>query len=78
MVAPAPVAAAPAESLTLERAFDFIHEQLGTGTEPILSRVERELITRALAAEGGDSARAAQRLGLTKAALLRKSKVVDL
>ncbi len=69
--------AAPAP-LTLSAALDFVYEQLSTGDQPVLPRVERELIVRALAAEAGDTANAARRLGLTKAALTKKSKDVDL
>ena len=64
--------------LTIAAAFDFIYAQLAAGPKPILPRVEQELIRRALAAESGEAANAARRLGLTKAALVKKSKDVDL
>jgi nitrogen regulation protein NR(I) len=54
---------------------DAVYEQLAAGDEPILPRLERAMIERALAAEGNDPARAARRLGITKAALLKKQKV---
>ena len=64
--------------LTIAAAFDFIYAQLAAGPKPILPRVEQELIRRALATESGEAANAARRLGLTKAALVKKSKDVDL
>ena len=66
------VEAAPA--LTLGHALDFVFEQLQSGAEPVIARLERELISRALAAEGGDEAKAARRLGLTKTALQKKAR----
>ncbi|HEX3731069.1 MAG TPA: sigma 54-interacting transcriptional regulator, partial [Opitutaceae bacterium] len=79
--APGPAAeAAPAEGargeppLTLETALDFLYGQLAAAGEPVLGRLEREMIDRALQAEGGDQDAAAERLGLTKAALQRKLK----
>jgi DNA-binding NtrC family response regulator len=67
-------AAPETADLTLARAFDFIFDQLKTGEVPILECVERELVERALAAEGGDEAKAAKRLGLPKAAVQRRRK----
>ncbi len=82
--ATAEVAAAPvetetapgkrAEQPTLDAAFDAILHEFGGGDEPLLARVERELITRALALENGDEAKAAKRLGLTRAVLLKRAK----
>jgi transcriptional regulator with GAF, ATPase, and Fis domain len=40
----------------------------------VLARVERELVARALAADGGDAAKAAKRLGLTKAEVQKRAK----
>lgn len=59
---------------TLAEAFDAIFSELAASDEPLLPRVERELIARALAAEGGDEAKAAKRLGLTKTALSKRTK----
>ena len=39
-----------------------------------MPRLEREMITRALAHEGGDETKAAKRLGLTRATLQKKTK----
>jgi DNA-binding NtrC family response regulator len=64
--------AAPA--FTLSSALDFVFEQLKTGDEPVMARVEREMVIRALAAEGGDETKAAKRLGLTKASLAKRTK----
>ncbi|MDO8544060.1 MAG: sigma-54 dependent transcriptional regulator [Opitutaceae bacterium] len=59
---------------TLEGALDFVFEQLSRGETSMLARVERELITRALAAEGGDEGKAAHRLGVSRAILQKKVK----
>jgi two-component system nitrogen regulation response regulator GlnG len=79
---PVPAAAAPAgegaaaagaPAATLEEALDLIFQQLGANGGKILQQVERELSSRALKAEKGDAAAAAKRLGITKAALLKKT-----
>ena len=64
--------ASGAPALSVEQALDFLHTSLRGGEEPILPRVERELIARALAAENGDVAKAAKQLGLTKAVLQKR------
>ncbi len=61
-------------ALTVAHALDFLHEEFARGGDPILPRVEQELIRRAVAAAGGDVAVAAKTLGLTKAALQKKLK----
>ena len=72
--APAPVESVPTPALTVDGAFDFIFAQLSAGTEPLLPIVEKALVARALAAENSDEAKAAKRLGLTKAALQKRRK----
>ena len=72
----ADIAAGAEPALTVSRALDFLHTELARSGEPILPRLERELIRRVLAAEGGDAAKAAIRLGITKAALQKKSKEI--
>ncbi len=62
--------AAPASSL--EQALDAVFAGLSGGDEPLLPRLEREMVSRALSAQGGDETKAAQILGLTKAALQKK------
>jgi DNA-binding NtrC family response regulator len=73
---PTATPAAPEPSATsfgdLEGALDFVFEQLGSADEPVLKRLEREMITRVLKAEGKDVAKAAKRLGLTKAVLQKR------
>jgi two-component system nitrogen regulation response regulator GlnG len=69
-------AAAAEPALTVSRALDFLHTEFARSDEPMLPRLELELIRRVLAAEGGDAARAAARLGLTRAALQKKFKKV--
>ncbi|HEY0947488.1 MAG TPA: sigma-54 dependent transcriptional regulator [Opitutaceae bacterium] len=68
---PAAIGAAPAP-MTVEAALDYLHVQLATGTEPILERLEREMITRVLKAEGGNQVRASEKLGITRATLRKR------
>jgi len=62
----------PAAPLTLEAALDFIHKELSGGAEPILERLEREMVTRELAASAGNQARTAEHLGMTRATLRKR------
>jgi two-component system nitrogen regulation response regulator GlnG len=62
----------PAPALTLQAALDFIFQELRSGDEPILPRLEREMIARAVDADAGGEIKIAKRLGLTKAALQKK------
>ncbi len=66
---PAP-ASAPA--LTVGGALDFLHTELSRETEPLLERLEREMITRAFTALEGNLARTAERLGMTRATLRKR------
>jgi nitrogen regulation protein NR(I) len=68
---PVPVVEQDPEA-TLESAIDFVHAQLSAGTEPILERLEREMVVRQLAADGGNQARAAEKLGMTRATLRKR------
>jgi two-component system nitrogen regulation response regulator GlnG len=70
-VAPAVAAALPqpAAAPTLEGAFDFVFEELKAKEGKVLDLVLREIIARAVKADGGNAAAAAKRLGITKAAL---------
>jgi two-component system nitrogen regulation response regulator GlnG len=72
---PDPHVAAPASddrSSCLEDALDYVHEQLSGETQPILDRLEEEMVRRALAAAGGNQARAAERLGMTRTTLRKR------
>jgi nitrogen regulation protein NR(I) len=69
--APVAAPAAPARQ-ALDSALDYVLAQLREADEPVLKRLEREMISRVMQAEGGDVAKAAKRLGLTKAALTKK------
>jgi two-component system nitrogen regulation response regulator GlnG len=62
-------AAAP----TLAAALEQVFAELSATGEPLLPRLEREMIPRALAATGGDEAAAAKLLGLTKAVLQKRA-----
>jgi two-component system nitrogen regulation response regulator GlnG len=71
-----PAAAAPAAAgpvISIEEALDLVFDRLGSPEGKILQRMEREMASRALKAEGGNATAAAKRLGITKAALLRKT-----
>jgi len=68
--APAPAAAiAQAPIQSVEAALDFLYERLMQDDEPLLARLEREMIARSAK---GDPAVAAKKLGLTKAALKKR------
>jgi two-component system nitrogen regulation response regulator GlnG len=58
--------------LTVERALDFLHEQLSGAEESILGRLEREMIVRVVKAEGGNMVRASEKLGITRATLRKR------
>lgn len=69
----ATASAIPAEPpLTVERALDFLHTQLSGGDEPILSRLEREMIQRVVRAEEGNLLKASEKLGITRATLRKR------
>jgi two-component system nitrogen regulation response regulator GlnG len=76
VVAPPPVAGAvPAEpGVGLEAALDLAFRELSAMGEPVLARIEQEMIKRALQAAGEDEAKAAQLLGLTRAVLQKRRK----
>jgi len=73
-VASADKKAAPAVPGNLAEAMDFIYAQLSAAGGPVLATLERAVIERALKEDGGDQAAAAKRLGITKAALVKKLK----
>jgi two-component system nitrogen regulation response regulator GlnG len=56
---------------TVEEALDFVYESLMKGDEPVLARLEREMVSRSAKA---DPAVAAKKLGLTKAAFQKRLK----
>jgi DNA-binding NtrC family response regulator len=58
--------------LSVATALDFLHAALNTLEEPILARVEREMVVRALAAAEGNQAKAAERLGMTRTTLRKR------
>ncbi|ACB76575.1 sigma-54-dependent transcriptional regulator [Opitutus terrae] len=64
-------------ALTRERALDFVFASYAAEDEPLLPRLERELIDRAMTAAAGDAAKAAKQLGLTKAALQKRLGTVE-
>lgn len=58
--------------LSIEQALDFIHTVLSKEDQPILTRIEEEMVRRALAAADGNQARAAERLGMTRTTLRKR------
>jgi two-component system nitrogen regulation response regulator GlnG len=59
-------------TITVEQALDFLHRELSTGEEPILSRLEREMIQRVVRAESGNLLRASEKLGITRSTLRKR------
>lgn len=66
------VAARTEPPMTVERALDYLHRELTGGTEPILSRIEREMIQRVVRAEEGNLLKASEKLGITRATLRKR------
>jgi two-component system nitrogen regulation response regulator GlnG len=66
--------AAAVATPSLPALLDSVFALLKTEAPPLLPRIEREMIRRALAACDGDEAAAAKLLGLTKAALQKKAR----
>lgn len=58
--------------LTIAHALDFLHTELSLVAEPIMERLEREMIVRAFKAHEGNLARTADRLGMTRATLRKR------
>ncbi len=70
--APAPPVPEPSP-LTLQDALDFVYARLkAEGTEPVLERLEREMIERVLKDEHGNLVRASERLGMTRTTLRKR------
>jgi len=59
-------------ALSVERALDFLHAELSQHPEPILERLEREMIVRVLAATEGNLLKASEKLGMTRATLRKR------
>ena len=70
---PVPEPEAKAPELNWETAMEFVYARLSEGEEPMLARIEREIIARATQGET-DLAAAAKKLGLTKAVLQKRLK----
>ena len=64
--------AASQSPLTVDHALDFLHEQLSKGEEPILERIEREMIKRVVTAVDGNILKASEKLGITRATLRKR------
>ena len=71
---PIPALSVPGPSLlTLQDALDFVYARLkAEGTEPVLERLEREMIRRVLKDEHGNLVRASERLGMTRTTLRKR------
>ena len=59
-------------AITDETALDHLHTSYSGGDEPILARLEREMVIRVLAAENGNQAKAAEILGMTRTTLRKR------
>jgi two-component system nitrogen regulation response regulator GlnG len=71
---PEPPAAVPVRPpLTLKDALDFVYTRLkAEGGEPVLERLEREMVERVLKDERGNLVRASERLGMTRTTLRKR------
>jgi two-component system nitrogen regulation response regulator GlnG len=59
--------------LTLNDALDFVYARLkAEDKEPVLERLEREMIARVLKDENGNLVRASERLGMTRTTLRKR------
>ncbi len=59
-------------ALSVASALDFLHVELSQHAEPILERLEREMIVRVLGATEGNLLKAAEKLGMTRATLRKR------
>jgi DNA-binding NtrC family response regulator len=59
-------------ALSVERALDFLHTEFSQHAEPIMERLEREMIVRVLAATEGNLLKASEKLGMTRATLRKR------
>jgi two-component system nitrogen regulation response regulator GlnG len=66
------MASGSAPSVTVEQALDFLQSELSKLEEPILERLEREMIVRSFKALDGNLARTAELLGMTRATLRKR------
>jgi two-component system nitrogen regulation response regulator GlnG len=57
---------------SVAEALDYLHVELSKETEPLLERLEREMIVRTLKAFEGNLARTSERLGMTRATLRKR------
>jgi two-component system nitrogen regulation response regulator GlnG len=71
-MADAIAAASTPPPLTIEHALDFLHLELGKAEEPILERIEREMIRRVVVAQEGNILKASEKLGITRATLRKR------
>jgi two-component system nitrogen regulation response regulator GlnG len=70
---PEPPAAPAFSPLTLNDALDFVYARLkAEDKEPVLERLEREMITRVLRDENGNLVHASERLGMTRTTLRKR------
>lgn len=58
--------------LSVAEALDFLHDALTVEEQPILNRIEEEMVKRALAAASGNQVKAAERLGMTRTTLRKR------
>ena len=58
--------------MSVDAALDFIHGALSAEEQPILDRLEEEMVRRTLAAVSGNQVKAAERLGMTRTTLRKR------
>jgi two-component system nitrogen regulation response regulator GlnG len=68
-----PLNSGAADAVTLERALDLVYEQLKSGEESVMKRLEWEMLARAAAEENGDEGKAAARIGVVRRAVSGES-----
>ena len=58
--------------ISVADALDLLHDELSKGSEPILARIEREMVERVLKGLDGNQAKAAEKLGMTRTTLRKR------
>jgi two-component system nitrogen regulation response regulator GlnG len=66
------LAAVATPPLSVDQALDFLHVELSKDKEPILERIEREMIKRVITAVEGNILKASEKLGITRATLRKR------
>ena len=62
----------PNAPMSVADALDLLHDELIKESEPILARIEREMVERVLKGLDGNQAKAAEKLGMTRTTLRKR------